>query len=1094
MDKTRLRQVIQTRITPPKAPKNIIARSGITKVLLSSEDRKLLLLTAPAGYGKTTIVTEFINSSGRMTAWVQVTADMKSVFDLIEYLVSSLRKINLQFGNSLLETIEMAENDSIRIKDHQALLTELAGIMINDMLNTFTEKILIVLDDLHELQDSENTFEFLDLLIRDLPVNVQLLIVSRQLPKLSLTHLRAKRQLREITQKELMFNKEEISSLAGTVYGISLSEESIEYLLSSLGGWVTGLHLVMQSFDENEVRGEVYLKSIPANIFDYFAEEIFNRMDSSVKDFLLRTSHLESFDLDACNRILQISNGNEFLDLLLNRNIFLESKHFIHSDGRNVTNYSYIQLFKVFLYTKSLELLSDEVRNELMYRSCLYYKSVSEIEKAIDYCALANKPEHLEILIKEYFEEFFLNGRFEKLWKWIDSFDESSLKLKKDLLYYKGILHKFYHGDLDKSLDYINKSIELSGKEKDEDFTIKATISRLGILLNQGKTSDAMKELLALEKKKTSETNRARVFYYLANVYFFNNELETSLKYANLALDLCKTIENSSITEDIYNLLGNLNIIRGEFVHSIHYYELTLSMTKSLQRKLVVLGNLSILYSRSGKYCLAKDYYDETLKLVRYFSSPIFDLLVKMTEYTLIFETGDYIPAIALAEEINRMSLKIKNSQYIYLSYQFLGECSFYLGRKESASNYFDLAEKYINRSTESDSILISLLKTINSLDTAPAAETEKELCRVNEFLSSIDSYYDKTIAGFYTAKFYFNNGNPETCIEYLDKVLLVSKEKGYFSFLLREFMRSSGIFSLLKNRFKETTGDWLASIHEISELEWISNEYRDQLQKLIDRQYDLKMMAFGGLRFIMHGEEIQDKKWVRKNRKLILCYLMLSHNKSLSKDKIIDIFYGDTPIDSADNTFHQAVSNLRTALKTQSKDIDAGLAIKNPDFITYMDKTLRLNDEFNYYSDLEDFDRTIIKAGSVQDLQKRIEYLIKAVNLYSGDVLEGYYDPWCESLREEYRNKFVKNTEILLETLAAQNKMEEVIRYAEKLNHTDPINYISFKYQIIAYSKLGKLNLAVNKYERYIAVYEEEMGRKPPQTELNELKGLTGE
>lgn len=1100
MDSTRVRQVIQTRITPPKAPKNVIARSGIVNLLLTSEGKKLVLVTAPAGFGKTTIISEYIHRSPNITAWVHITPGINDVLDLITYITSSLKRINEKFGTNIFETISLIENDTEKISDPSAALSEIAGLMINELLKNFTEDVMIVLDDLHEIQNESNVTEFLNLLLKDLPDNIQLIVISRELPALNLSHLRAKRQLTEVTQKELIFTKNEITSLASGVYSRKVSDEVLDYLESSVGGWVTGIHLVMQTMDENPIIGVGYAGALPVNLFDYFAEEIFNKLDLKVKDFLLKTSHLENFDADVCGYILESNNSADLLDYLLGKNIFLESKQFITPDGNSIISYDYVQLFRTFLTAKSKELLPPGEQNTLMLRTSIYYSENSNIEKAIDYSVLSDSKERSEELIIEIFDNFFLNGRFEKLWNWLNSLDESRLTNAKYILYYKGLLTKYYHGDLDKALQYLDRSIEVSGdknnseNDTDEDFTITAAISRLEIMLNLGKTSEALKTLLELEKKKASSKNKAKIYYYLGNIHFQNNDHKRSLEYLNTALELCSNIEDSSVTEDIYNLLGNINIVRGEFVHAIHYYELTLNMTRSLQKKLLVQGNLSILYSRSGKFHKARVYYNETVKLLRFINSPIFELLVKMTEYTLIFETGDYTSAASLAAEISKLSLKLKNSRYIHLSYRFLGECSYYLGKSEIANNYFELAEKYMNNSTESDSMIISLLKTINKMDTSPAPKTLEELEKVNDYLLSINSDYDRSMAEFYTALYYYKNNNPETCKEYLGKVFILSKEKGYFSFLMREYIRSRGIFSLAGSGFRgEAVNEYLSSIEEIAATDWISTEYKKHLMKLLDEQYYLKMYAFGGLKFILNGAEIPEKKWVRKNRKLLLCYLMLAGNKTLSKDKIIDVFYGDTPIDSADNSFHQAVSNLRTALKSgvdkNSENTDPVSDI--PDPVIYQDKTLRLNTAFNYYSDLEEFDNSVKKAGAAVDTPKRIQFLIKAADLYAGDVLEGYYEDWSESLREEYRNKFIKNSEMLLEYLASQNRNEETIEYADKLNRADNINMVSFKESIKAYLRLGKLNFAKNRVDKYITTYREEIGENPPASAINELQEL---
>ncbi|MEO8512028.1 MAG: BTAD domain-containing putative transcriptional regulator [Ignavibacteria bacterium] len=1089
MTQNRVRQVIQTRITAPKAPQNIIARSGIVKLLTASEGKKLLLVTAPAGYGKTTLVNELINSSGKTTAWIHVTPDIKNVFNLLTYIISSLNRINEQFGGVIFETISLVENDSEKINDMGSALGELAGLMVNELLVNFTGEVMIVIDDLHELQSEKYVMQFLDLLISDLPDNIQLVIISRELPGINLTHLRAKRLISEVTQKELVFTKDEIKSLALKIYSKPLTEKEFTYLQTSVGGWITGIHLVMQSIEENT---EDQLSTIPPNLFDYFAGEIFIKLNSQTQDFLLKTSHLENFDSDICNVILDSDSSAEVLGYLLGKNIFLESKQYISSDGKVVINYDYVQLFRTFLLTKSKELLTEYMRKDILYRTSVYYQTNSHHEKAIDYAVLSGNREYSEELLTQNFDEFFLKGNFEKLWEWVNAFEENSPENLKHFFYYKGVLCKYFLGQLDKATEYLDMAIEISGNQKDEDFRMTALTMKLEIMLNQGNTSGALEILTGLENIRSSDINKAKIFYFLGNIYFQNNDLARSLEYSNKALELCENAGNITIIEDIYNLLGNINIIKGEFVQSTHYYELLLSMTRSLQKKLLAQGNLAILYSRSGKFGKARECYEETLKLFRFFSSPVFEIVVKMTEYTLSFESGDFTAALAIAAEINKLSLKLKNSQYICLSFRFLGECSYYLNKFESAVKYHELAGSYLNISSENDSLLNLLFKAISKINSAPPEETEKELTKAYAYFTSIESSYDRSIAGFYLAKFYYINNNPETCSQYLEIVFKLSKEKGYFSFLLREYISSEEIFKLLPSEYKASYKEFLAASSEIAELSWISENYKEFLKSFIESKYDLKMLAFGGLKFFLKGEEIPEKKWVRKKRKLFLCYLIHSHNQTISKDKIVDVFFGDTPVESVDNIFHQAVSNIRTALRNNIGVEHKGkVKPAEPDYIIYEDKTLRFNRIYSFYSDLDEFDNLIRNSGSAESAVLTIEYLKKACELYSGDVLEGYYEGWCESIREEYKSKFIKSSEKLLGLFLAQNRFDEILEYSRKLNQADKLNIPSIKSVVKAYIETGKGNLARRNLEKFIAQYEDEIGEKLPKTILNDLEGL---
>ncbi|HWA06040.1 MAG TPA: BTAD domain-containing putative transcriptional regulator [Ignavibacteria bacterium] len=1088
MNRLRVRQVIQTRITPPKAPQNIIARSGIVKLLSASQGKKILLVTAPAGYGKTTIINEYISLNDKLTAWVHITPDTKSIFDLLAYITGSLKRINEHYGNIILDTLGLIENESEKITDLAPSLSELAGLMINELLGNFKDDILIVLDDFHELQNEGSVNLFLDRLINDLPDNVQLAIVTREMPKLNLPHLRAKREILEITLRDLTFSKHEIASLADKVYSKNLTDKQVAYLESAIGGWITGIHLVMQMMENNQEESDFDLSSIPTDLFEYFAQEILNKQNNEIKDFLLKTSHLENFDADVCNNVLNITNSGELLSYLLGKNIFLESKQIVDDNGKVNVIYDYIQLFRSFLESRSEEILTAGIKKSIYLNTSNYYCSARDPEKAIDYALLSGDNGFFEKLLIENFDELFINGKFEKLWKWSNAINENDAVNKKNIFYYKGILCKFYLGKLDKAIEYLDRSIQLSEIENDENFKITATVSRLEVMMNQGKTAEALKILVELEKSPASDINKAKIFYYLGNINFQQNDLDTAQDYANKALALCRDEENT-INEDIYNMLGNINIIRGEFVPAIHYYELTLSITRSLQKRLVVQGNLAILFSRSGRFAKARLCFEETQKILKLFTSPVFDIVVKMTEYNLNFETGDYEKALLLAEEINNSALKLKNSQYLFLSYQFLGECSYFLDRTENSVRYLELAEKYMNNSSIAENMLILLLNTISKFETKPARESERDLLEVYEYLGSIGSNYDRSIAGFYLAKCY-RQENPETCKQYLDIVFTLSKEKGYFSFMFREYLHSPEVFDLYGAGIKTTIAEYISAAEEISGFDWVSKNYRNRLKKFVNEQYDLKMLAFGGLKFILKGDEIPEKKWLRKKRKLMLCFLFLSANKTLTKDKIVDIFFGDTPLESIDNTFHQAVSNIRTALRT-----DTAVSRKNKpesdDLIIYEDKNLRLNSLYSYYSDLDDFDKLINKGFSAQNRPEAIEFLQRAASLYSGGVLEGYYEDWCESLREEYKNRYIKCAEKLIETLVIENRFEEVIAQAEKLSREDNLNFISLKGNVAACLKLGRINYARNIYEKFLNQYENEIGEKPNRSSLKEIESL---
>jgi LuxR family transcriptional regulator, maltose regulon positive regulatory protein len=1087
--------VIQSRVTPPKSPGNIITRESLLSTLSAGNDKKLILVAAPAGYGKTTLVSKYAYSSNHKFAWYHANKDAVSPFIFFRYIIHSLNKLKTGFGAGILDTIKSLNEDSGKINDIFSAIEEIVYLITAEFEITFNEKILLIIDDLHEITDSPWLAYSLDKLFEALPQNLQIIITSRHQPDFNISHLRAKREILEITHKHLVFTDTEIKHLSEELYSINYSDEDAKYLEASLGGWVTGIHLLIQA-TSGKINGKnLPGKFLPDSLFDFFAGEIFGKLDENVRGFLLTTAHLENFDAETCDFLLGINESEKILNYLSSKNIFIESLQVINEKGVQLTQYNYIQLFRTFLIKKSLQTFSEKQIKEIFVKISRYYAQHNNIEASIDFGILSGDNDSSLKLLQDNFTDLFQNGRFEKLWQWVSSYTDETINNNKHLAYYKGLLSKYYAANLDDALKFFDKSISLAENENDTEFLNNALISRTEILLNQGKITQAIDTLKTLEGSGISIRNSARVFYNLGYAYFYLGKYENSLPYLQRAMDICNENSIEELLTDIYNILGSIYINRGEFILSTHYFELTLNRITGIYKKFVVLGNLALLYSRTAKYEKAKEYYDKTCDIYKLIKTPIFEIMIKLTEFTIFFELGDLKSAAAIAEYINNAALKINNSTYSYLSYLILGECNYYLGNKEKSADYHKLAEKYIDAENENDKASLGLFQLINELSGNPQPGLDEKLIEIYSYLVSINANYDRVMAEYYLAVYYLANNQPETSLKYLEKALSLAKEKEYNSFLVREYLHSNELFNfaLKNNLHKDLIKNVYLRILDINSYNWLGSEYLQWLRSKIDSLYDIKMTCFGKLEFTVRGKPVDESKWIRKKRKLILAYLFLSPNYSLSKDKVIDVFFPDTPLESIDNTFHQAVSNLRTALKLQPPEKKS--KIKNegnaePDYILYEGKSLMLNPDYNYYTDIGEFDKLTNKASAAETgPTQRIRLLMTAIELYTGDFLSEHYEPWIENIRDEYRNKFIKYAELLLNLLENENKYDELINYSQRILDIDKLNEKAYLSSIKSYAKTGKKSQAKAMYEKMIKCFDEELGEKPPASVINAVK-----
>jgi ATP/maltotriose-dependent transcriptional regulator MalT/DNA-binding SARP family transcriptional activator len=1061
-------------------------------ILKSNSSKKVILVTAPAGYGKTTIVREYISNSNELFCWFHINKDISTVFIFLKYILHSLRKLKPEFGEEILGTISSIEADSRRIKDIKPVLDEIVYMVTNEFILAFDEKTTLVLDDFQDAGDHEKIEYALDKLISEQPDLLRLLIISRHTPQFNISHLRAKREIKEITRQDLEFSGSQIKHLADKLYSRNYSDEAIALFENSLGGWITGIHLLIQaSADEKDIQS-LAGRQLPDNLFDYFAEEIFAKQSPEIQNFLLTTAHLENFDSDLCDYLLG-STCNDILGYLSGKNIFIESLQIVNNQGNLVNYYNYIQLFRTFLKRKSKESLKPQYLKEIYFKASSYYSSRNEYEHAIDFSVLSEDFEKSSEIIINNYDYLFQNGKYEKMWHWITTIEQNLTLINPRLLYYKGTLSKYYVGKLDEASAYFEKVLELLKYENDPELYTTVVLSRTEILLNQGKFNIAIETLNSLKGNSTSAFNTARLFFNLGNAYFFVNKYDAAIEYLEKAMAICKENNIEDLLTDIYNTFGNIYINNGEFIISTHYYELTLNKVTSLNKKFTVLGNLSILCSRSAKFDKAYEFYKKSKEILKIFKTPIFEMAIKLMEYTLAFESGDFDSAFALAKEINDSAINLNSVYHIHLSYTLLGESAYYLGDIQKSKSYYNLALESVDKENEKDIYVLNLYQTVNKLSLNSGTELETELLNAYSYLGTEKANYDMTEAGFYLSVYYYKNGMTETAVKYLEKTITLAKEKEYYSFLLREYLHSKELFNFsLQNKIhRDTVKDVFNIISGICELGWINPKYRKMLNEKVDTLYNIRMNCFGGLEFIVNGKTVDDKKWIRKKRKLILCYLLLSNTRSLTKDKIIDVFFPDTPIDSMDNTFHQAVSNLRTALKDESseKKIKGKTLKLEPDYLLYEGKILRLNPDYNYISDVEMFDRLTLKASADEnDTGTRIILLESAVELYKGDFLHEYYDPWVENFRDEYRNKFIKYSELLLSLLDKENNYQSLNKYSQKLLDIDKLNEKANYFMIKSLTNTGKKSKAKEFYDKMLSSFDEEIGEKPGQ---NFIKGI---
>jgi LuxR family maltose regulon positive regulatory protein len=282
--------LLQTKLGIPSMRSTAITRSRLlekvnTGLVDGSEFlRKLTLVSAPAGYGKTTLITEWLHGLGLPVAWLSLDAPDNDPNLFMAYLLAALQSIQPGFGISIQAMIQTPQPPASEV-----LLT----IMLNE-LESLPALTVLVLDDYHVIHNLA-IHKQISFLLEHLPHRIHLVLITREDPLISISRLRAGNQVLEIRQDDLRFTLEEISYFMRLVMQLDLSDADMIALERRTEGWVAGLQLVALSLHGLRDKDSFIQAFISSNrfILEYLIEEVFDRQSAEVQSFLLKTAILD---------------------------------------------------------------------------------------------------------------------------------------------------------------------------------------------------------------------------------------------------------------------------------------------------------------------------------------------------------------------------------------------------------------------------------------------------------------------------------------------------------------------------------------------------------------------------------------------------------------------------------------------------------------------------------------------------------------------------------------------------------------------------------------------------------------------------------
>jgi LuxR family transcriptional regulator, maltose regulon positive regulatory protein len=387
--------MLLTKLHIPSSGNNIIHRTTLFEKLNLGQHRKLILVSAPAGYGKTTLLSDWISQNSIPAAWLSLDNGDNDPALFLSYVISGIQSIHHGFGQGALQLINSPNSPSVE---------SIASLLINEIIN-IDQNFLLVLDDFHLIR-SNKVLNLVAYLLEHIPGNIQIVILTRSDPALSLSRFRSQNQVIEIRSSDLGFSANDISVLFNKKLKILLSNDDAYLLETKTEGWIAGLQLAALSMQGREDISEFIqrLKGDNRFIMDYLMEEVLKIQTDDIKEFLLQTSILEQMSAQLCNVVLDRNDSQLILETLEKNNMFV-----IPLDTER-TWYRYHHLFADLLKQR-LHLRGRPAVIELHNKAIKWFNNNSMPLFAIEHAIAAGDFKKSILFLGEIVETMWKNGQ-----------------------------------------------------------------------------------------------------------------------------------------------------------------------------------------------------------------------------------------------------------------------------------------------------------------------------------------------------------------------------------------------------------------------------------------------------------------------------------------------------------------------------------------------------------------------------------------------------------------------------------------------------------------------------------------------------------
>lgn len=1043
-----------TKVLLPRRREDVLTRQRLLDRLYDMVGRKFVLVSAPAGYGKTTLLLDFAHDLEHPVCWYALDRSDHDPRVFLEHLILSLHHRFPDFGERTRQAL--AANPD---------LTNGAPSVVNALINEIADVIpqwfVLVLDDYHRLGEAPEVGAILARLLTYQTDQFLLIIASRTVPELPLIiQLTAKGEVGGLGQEDLRFRADEIQGLLAQNYSLHIPDKEAGELAAQSEGRITGLLLTAHTMWRGILESLVQARTSDQPVYEYLAQEVFAHQEPAVQAFLTASSILQEMSPTLCQEALGLEEAEHFLELLENRNLFVTR---LDEDW-----YRYHHLFQEYLQTR-LRREEESRWIELHRRAADWFETHEQPEEAVRHYLTVGAHEDAAQVMGAAVQDMFYAGRLGTLTAWGAALSAPLRERTPRLALFQSRAADML-GRWEEALTLTEIAERGYRASEDTHGLAYALLHRCEVWQGQGRFQEALalgQEVLSLIEETgvpvAYEAHRILGKSYVALGRLEEGEvhLRQALKYS---LKQGGEFEQSSIQDGLADCLWR----QGRWAEAITVQRQAVKTWRRLGNPAALSGalnNLGFYLYSTGEYGEALRLFGEALELARRSGHRRNEAFALVSLGELNRDLGALERAveacqegIAIADELGDGFLSAYGREALGLVHRCRGDYPLAQAAIEQAMERAEqqCSEYQLGRYEAS----LGMVRTeAGEVETGLAA-----LGRARERLERIGAHGELARAQFFTAWALFRAGREAEALATLQQVLATADPPGRDFLFVVEGRRA---LPLLKRAYAQGVGgeELAALLARARAFERTAQAVLQQVSPSeAEAEKPLRIFGFGRGRVERGGEEIPPSVWEAAATRQMLFYL-LTHSPQ-SRDQIAAVLWPELPVPKVRTTFHTTGFRLKRALGREALYFDGHCYQIHPDL--------------DCWFDVAEFERLLEGTESGQ----RVKRLQQAIALYQGDFLEDCYADWCLLTRERLRERCLEALDELAGRLLARRQYRQAIQTLRRGLEMDNLRENFHRQLMRAYALSGRRSQAIAQYQRCAEILERELSAAPsPET-----------